>query len=81
MISARIKGATRVLGKSQGYIGLAVRDETINSTVDGENAPCMVTAWEPTPAELAALNAGALVYVRILGTAHPPILVQVGEHS
>jgi len=81
MIAARIKGATRVLGKSQGYIGLAVRDELTNCTVNGPSTPEMVTAWEPTPAELAALAAGALVHVRIIGTAHPPILVEVGEVS
>lgn len=79
MISARIEGATRRLGKSQGYIGLAVRDERINSTVDGPDTPCMVTAWEPTPDELASLAAGGLVYIRILGTVHPPILVEVGK--
>jgi hypothetical protein len=27
----------------------------------------MITAWLPTPAELAALNAGAAIHVRILG--------------
>lgn len=75
----RIRGATRVLGKAQGYRGLPVRDEPINCTVDGPDTPSMVTAWLPTPKELEALNAGAAVHVRILGTAHPPIMVEVGE--
>jgi hypothetical protein len=75
----RIKGATRLLGKSQGYLGLPVRDELINDAVNGENTPAMVTAWFPSPRELAALNAGAPVHVRILGTGHPPIMVEVGE--
>lgn len=75
----RIRGATRVLGKSQGYMGLPVRDETINCTVEGPDTPAMVTAWLPTPAELARLNAGAPVHVRIIGNAHPPIMVDVGE--
>ena len=79
MLVGRITGATRVLGKSQGYLGLPVRDETINCTVGGEGTPAMVTAWFPTPEELAALNAGAPVHVRLLGTAHPPIMVEVGE--
>jgi hypothetical protein len=69
----RVENATRVLGKSQGYIGIPVRDEA----VDG--VPCMVTSWHPTPRELAALNAGAPVHVKILGTDHPPILVEVGQ--
>jgi hypothetical protein len=75
----RIEGATRVVGKSQGYLGLPLRDEMINCAVNGAQTPAMVTAWIPTPAELAALNAGAAVHVKILGTAHPPIMVEVGE--
>jgi hypothetical protein len=43
------------------------------------SAPSMVTAWEPTPDELARLNAGAPVHLRILGSAHPPVLLTVGE--
>jgi hypothetical protein len=74
-----ITNATRVLGKSQGYLGLPVRDESIDTKVDGPQTPSMVTAWHPTPKELEALNAGAPVHVRILGTAHPPIMVEVGD--
>jgi hypothetical protein len=75
----RIADATRVIGKSQGYMGLPLRDEVINCKVNGEGTPSMVTAWLPTPKELEALNAGAPVHVRILGSAHPPIMVEVGE--
>lgn len=74
----RIAGATRVIGKGQGYIGLPLRDETINCTVSGEDTPSMVSAWLPTPAELAALNAGAAVHVRIVGEQHPPLMLTVG---
>jgi hypothetical protein len=74
-----IRGATRVIGKAQGYMGLPLRDELIKCTVNGPETQSMVTAWLPTPKELAALNAGAAVHVRILGTAHPPIMVDVGE--
>jgi hypothetical protein len=75
----RITGATRILGKQQGYLGLPVRDETITCTVGGPETPAMVTAWLPTPEELAKLNAGAPVHVRLLGTGHPPIMVEVGD--
>lgn len=68
----RIEGATRVMGKSQGYLGLPVRDEKT------DDVPCMVTSWHPTPKELAALNAGAPVHVRVLGRSHPPISVGIG---
>lgn len=75
----RIPGATRVIGKSQGYLGLPRRDEVIDDAVNGRATPSMVTAWLPTPEELAALNAGAAIHLRILGTAHPPVMLSVGE--
>lgn len=78
MIIAHIEGATRICGKAQGYLGLPLRDELISDTVNGEGTPAMVTAWTPTPEELAALNSGASVHVRILGTTPPPMMVLVG---
>lgn len=74
----RVLGATRVVGQSQGYIGLPIRDEVVNCSVNGPT-PAMVTAWFPTPEELAALNAGAPVHVRILGTVPPPMMLMTGE--
>ncbi|EPE99523.1 hypothetical protein [Rhizobium grahamii] len=76
---AMIEGATRIIGKSQGYLGLPLLDEVIHCTVGGEGTPAMVTAWSPTPEELARLNAGASVHLRVLGTMHPPVMVDVGE--
>ena len=77
MIPARIAGCTRALGAPPGWTpetsgeccGLPIRDE-----VSGD-MPCMISAWEPTPAELAALNAGGKVYLRVVGTGHPPVMV------
>lgn len=79
MLIKHIEGATRVLGNSQGYIGLPLRDVLINCTVGGEGTPAMETAWEPTPAELSRLIAGAPVILRVVGTAHPPIMIEVGD--
>ena len=75
----RIVNATRVLGKSQGYLGLPVRDGRIRDAATGLDIDTMTTAWIPTPKELEALNAGAPVHVRLFGMAHPPIMVEVGE--
>lgn len=75
----RISGATRVLGQRQGYLGLPLRDVVINCSVGGEQTPAMETAWLPTPAELAAIAAGAPIILRIVGTAHPPVMVEAGE--
>lgn len=76
MIIERITGCTRVLGKRQGYRGLPVRDEKFDS-VNGPTAS-MVTAWSPTPDELARINAGARIYLRIIGNRHPPVMLEVG---
>jgi hypothetical protein len=78
MLIGHIEGATRIIGKSQGYLGLPVRDVTLNCSVNGDATPAMVTAWHPTPDELAALMAGAAIHVQILGQSHPPIMVGVG---
>lgn len=75
---ARIEGATRICGKTQGYLGLPLRDELINCAVNGPDTPRMTTAWEPTPDELAALNAGATIHISILGVTPPPMVVGVG---
>ncbi len=73
-----IEGATRVAGKAQGYLGLPLRDEMVVDTVADTRCNSMTTAWLPTPEELAALNAGAAVHVRILGNMPPPMMVSVG---
>lgn len=78
MIIKMIEGVTRIIGQSQGYLGLPLRDERVDCPVNGPETPAMVTAWEPTPDELARLNAGASVNLRILGVSHPPCLVFVG---
>ena len=78
MLIARIEGATHTIGKSQGYLDLPVRVETVNCAVNGPDTPAMTTAWHPTPAELRALNAGAAVHVRLIAVQHPPIMVEVG---
>lgn len=73
MISKMIEGHTRVIGKSQGYMGLAVKD----TVVEGTDVPCMETHWEPTPDELRRMRNGKPVKITILGDTHPPIKVGV----
>lgn len=74
-----IENHTRIIGKSQGYLGLPLRDELINCSVNGEGTPSMTTAWIPTSVELEKLNAGAAIHVRLIGNQHPPIMVEVGN--
>lgn len=75
----RIEGATRVLGKSQGYLGLPLRDITVDCTVNGEGTPAMQTAWFPTPTQVARIVAGAPVILTVLGTGHPPVMLDAGN--
>lgn len=77
MIISRIPGATRTIGKSQGYLGLPLRDEVRNTTVDGPKTPVMVTAWEPTPDELDRINSGYPIHLVVVGTQHPPVMLEV----
>jgi hypothetical protein len=72
MIINAIEGATRRIGKSQGYLGLPLRDEV------GPWGLQMVSSWQPTPAEVAAIVAGAPIYLTVLGQGHPPVMLDVG---
>lgn len=79
MLIGHIEGATRTVGRSQGYYRLPIRDELFDCPVNGPATPVMATAWLPTPAELARLNAGGAIQIRIFGRRHPPIMVSVGD--
>lgn len=74
-----IEGHTRIIGKSQGYLGLPLRDVVINSTVDGPETPAMETAWFPTPREIEAIASGAPIVLTIIGIHHPPVMLSAGE--
>lgn len=78
MIIAMIERATRICGKSQGFLGLPIRDEMVDDNAGGI-CNSMITAWTPTPEELERLKAGANVHVRILGSMPMPMKVEVGE--
>lgn len=83
MIPGRVERATRYLGAPPGWepskdgecAHLAIRDEQFGSSTGPWG---MVSAWEPTPDELARLNAGAPVYLTIIGAVRPPVAVSVG---
>lgn len=75
MLNCHLPGAVRGVGSSQGYHGISVR---YVSGLQGDNDAVM-TCWEPTPAELEALNQGAKIYLTILGERQPPMLLTVGE--
>jgi hypothetical protein len=83
MNPVRILGFTRELAKGQPeYLNLCIRDEAaLIMGQAGVPVECnaMVSAWEPTPQQLAMLNAGGRVHLRILGVQHPPVSLWVEE--
>jgi len=77
----RIRDASRTLNAPRNWdkavdgacVGLPVRDEM---TAAGA---AMTSAWYPTPEEIARIVADAPVYLTVLGTAHPPVAMNVGD--
>jgi len=79
MLVGRIPNATRVLGAPPDWdkatkgpcCGLPVQD------IETAAGPAMMSAWQPTPDELARLIAGASVTLLVLGRIHPPVSLAV----
>lgn len=61
-----------------GYADLFVRMEHIADPVIG-SAPFMVSNWQPSAEELEKINLGYPIRIRILGSVHPPIIVDVED--
>lgn len=61
---------TIIAGQRQGWRGLAINYTTVQSDA-GNEFPAMITAWEPSPGDIAAIAAGAKILVSIIGL--PPI--------
>ncbi len=78
----RVAGATRNLGAPRDWDpakdgicgGLPIRDEPHSPGVNR-----MVSAWLPTPEEIALIVAGAPIYLGVLGIDHPPVSLSVGN--
>lgn len=77
----RITGTTRVLNAPRGWdpsqdgpcAGLPIRDERHSREIGR-----MVSAWIPTAEEIAAIQAGAPIYLFVIGEMHPPVSLVVG---
>lgn len=74
MIPLRIEGATLIMKAPPGKEG-EVRDLHIARVDD-----CSVSRWEPTPDELAVLNAGGSVELWVMGR-QPPVALKVVQHA
>lgn len=70
--------STRVLQAPEGWDqdraqvqALAITDTHLNGV------PCLASFWQPDADELAALNAGGLVMLHIIGRNMPPVALAV----
>lgn len=80
MLIRRIEGATRNLGAPPDWDGDISKCNVLPILdVTTEHGAFMVSCWEPTPAEVAAINAGESIKLWISGTAHPVVALTVGD--
>lgn len=78
MIRTQHPSNTRVLGAPAGWDQSALPCDALPVTdVIMEGRRGLVSYWRPTPEELAALQAGAVVSLWVVGTAMPPVAVEV----
>ncbi|WP_063807072.1 hypothetical protein [Burkholderia ubonensis] len=78
MLIREIEGATRRLGAPADWGQSKSACDTLPIVdVETDNGPFMVSAWQPTAEELAALNAGAPIRLWIQGTNHPVVALEV----
>ncbi|APG04927.1 hypothetical protein BJI69_14190 [Luteibacter rhizovicinus DSM 16549] len=80
MIIKCIERFSRVFGAPVDWDG---KDTTCGALpikdVQTPEGPFMVSAWEPTPADLAAMQSGETVKLWIRGTLHPVVALTVGD--
>ncbi len=81
MITVVIEKHSRVLGAPAGWTPETSGECYGLPIGDGMNGdqPCMVSAWEPTPAEIERIVAGEKIYLSVIGTGHPPVMLYVGN--
>lgn len=66
-----IDGCTRVLGESQGYRGLYIRDE------QSEDGNVMISEWALTDEEISRLKSGGTLLLSVYGSGHPPVKLEI----
>lgn len=81
MLIKRIIGANRFLGAPPDWDESKEMQCNVLPICDvqTEQGAFMVSAWEPTPDELAAINNGQSIYLWIRGSSHPVVALSVGE--
>jgi hypothetical protein len=80
-----IPGANMDLAEHQDeYQTLPVKAGSVTVTChDGDvsDVPCFISAWRPTRTELALLLDGGYIELCVLGTNHPPVMLNVSPED
>lgn len=83
MRPVEFSGQTHHFGPPRGFNESADKVQCgglpIRASRDADGGVLLQSMWKPSPAELAALAAGACVCVSVWGTAHPPIAIEVEQ--
>ncbi len=67
------------MGSDAKLVGQSCADLHVRTDQLEDGSPCLLTVWEPTPAETKRLQQGAKVHLWILGTTTPPVMLSVGD--
>jgi hypothetical protein len=76
MNSLALTDATRRMAAPQGWDH--ERDGICHTLDICDRDGFMISAWRPTPAELARLNEGEPIFLHIQGVVHPVVALTVG---
>ena len=78
MIRSQHASNNGVLGAPAGWDQAELPVSALPITrVDVEGRPAIMSFWRPTPEEIAAIQAGALVSLMVLGSNMPPVSLTV----
>jgi hypothetical protein len=72
----QFKGQTNVLAKPKDMTDEECNALPVQMTKNGEH-PCMESVWELTEEDLAVIKISKCVRLRVIGTMHPPIYMEV----
>ncbi|MHC2087201.1 hypothetical protein [Methylobacterium sp. CM6244] len=77
MISLPLADATRRMAAPEGWDH--ARDGICHTLEICDNDGWMISAWQPSPAEIERLRDGAPLFLHIQGTAHPVVALSIGD--
>jgi glycerol kinase len=59
--------------------GTEDNDLFVERITDADGCPVLISTWEPSPDERAAIAAGARIQLHVWGAGHPPVALSIEE--